>query len=122
MILGIHGIEESSVYQAIFAKGRAEGEVLGRAEGRAKGEAIARAEGRAKGFAEGFAEGEAFGATQQARKSVLRVGRQNLGPPDERALTQIADMTDLDRVQFLLDHVLKVESWDDLLAPLQSSQ
>jgi predicted transposase YdaD len=33
MILGIRGIEESSVYQSIFAKGRAEGIAEGRAEG-----------------------------------------------------------------------------------------
>ncbi len=32
MIFGIHGIEESSTYQAILAKGRAEGEARGRAE------------------------------------------------------------------------------------------
>ena len=34
MILGIRGIEESSVYQDIFAKGEAKGLVEGRVEGR----------------------------------------------------------------------------------------
>jgi predicted transposase YdaD len=33
MILGIRGIEESSVYQSIFAKGRAAGKAEGFAEG-----------------------------------------------------------------------------------------
>ena len=33
MVLGIRGIEESSVYQSIFAKGKAEGEAKGKAEG-----------------------------------------------------------------------------------------
>ena len=37
MILGIRGIEESSVYQGIFAKGVAVGEAKGRAEGVAVG-------------------------------------------------------------------------------------
>jgi predicted transposase YdaD len=32
MLYGIRGIEESSVYQDIFRKGRAEGEAIGRAE------------------------------------------------------------------------------------------
>ena len=32
MVLGIRGIEESSIYQDIFAKGRAEGEVEGTRE------------------------------------------------------------------------------------------
>ena len=37
MILGIRGIEESSVYQDIFAKGEAKGLVEGRDEGRDRG-------------------------------------------------------------------------------------
>jgi predicted transposase YdaD len=37
MILGIRGIEESSVYQDIFAKGLVEGLAEGRVEGRAEG-------------------------------------------------------------------------------------
>ncbi|MFI5455257.1 MAG: hypothetical protein ACHRXM_07370 [Isosphaerales bacterium] len=93
MILGIRGIEESSVYQAIFAKGRAEGEVIGREEG------------------------VALGATQEARKNLLLLGRQKLGQPDERVLAQIADLTDLDRLDSLLGRILDVSSWDELLAP-----
>jgi hypothetical protein len=54
MILGIRGIEESSVYQDIFAKGEAEGRAKGEAEGRAKGEAEGRAE--------------------EAREAILRLG------------------------------------------------
>ena len=90
MILGIRGIEESTVYQGIFAKGRA--------------------------------EGVAAGAAQEARKNLLLLGGQKLGQPDERVLTQIADLTDLDRLDFLLGRILNVESWGELLAPLQSSQ
>ena len=39
MILGIRGIEESSVYQDVFAKGEANGEAKGQAKGEAKGRA-----------------------------------------------------------------------------------
>ena len=42
MIFGIRGIEESWVYQDIFAKGKAEGEAEGEAKGRAEGKAEAR--------------------------------------------------------------------------------
>jgi predicted transposase YdaD len=88
MILGIRGIEESSVYQDIFAKGRAEGEAKGRAEG----------------------------ATDEARRTLLRQGRKKLGPPDARIETQIAAMTERERLDQLLDRLLEVETWEDLLA------
>jgi len=94
MILGIRGIEESSVYQGIFAKGREEGRE----------------------------EGVALGAVREARKTLLLLGRQKLGPPDERVSAQISELTDLDRLDFLLGRILNVESWDKLLAPLQSPQ
>ena len=41
MILGIRGIEESSVYQDIFGKGKAKGRAEGESKGRAEGEAEA---------------------------------------------------------------------------------
>ncbi len=114
MILGIRGIEESSVYQAIFAKGREEGEAKGREEGRE--------EGVAKGREEGREEGVALGAVHEARKTLLRLGRQKLGEPDEPVLTQIAELNDVDRLDFLLGRILDVSSWDELLAPVQSAE
>ena len=52
MILGIRGIEESSVYQDIFGKGKAEGR----------------------------AEGEAEGKVEEARLILLSLGRRGSGP------------------------------------------
>jgi predicted transposase YdaD len=97
MVLNIRGIEDSWVYQDIFAKGRAEGEAKGRAEGEAKGRA----------------EGE----IEEARSILIRQGRKRWGEPDERILAGIAAISDLDRLALLLDRILDASSWDELLAP-----
>jgi hypothetical protein len=80
MILGIRGIEESSVYQDIFAKGKAEGE--------------------AKGIA----------------KSLLRMGSQRLGQPDERVIAAILGMTDQEQLNRLVDRVMDAATWEELLS------
>ena len=87
MIFGIPGIEESWVYQDILAKGLAEGE----------------------------AKGEAKGAVKAARNTLLRLGRKKLGEPDQRVLSQLAELDDLDRLQLLIEGVLDAERWEDLL-------
>jgi predicted transposase YdaD len=97
MILGIRGIEESSVYQDIFAKGEAEGAAKGRAEGRM--------------------EGQAEGAVDEARNTLLRQGRKKFGPSTEAVHARIAALDDLDRLNDLLDRILDVSSWDELLPP-----
>ena len=100
MVLGIRGIEESSVYQDIFAKGRAEGE------------AAAAPRARPSGRAEGEVE--------EARKTLLRLGRKRLGPLDESLQGRIAAIGDLDRLEHLIDRLLDVASWDELLASPES--
>ena len=89
MILGIRGIEESSVYQDIFATGEAKGRDAGRVEG----------------------------AVEEARKTLLRQGRKKLGPPSESIEARITALGDLDRLNDLLDRILDVATWDQLLAP-----
>ena len=79
MILGIRGIEESSVYQSIFAKGEAEGRV------------------------------------EEARLAILRLGRQKYGEPDEGVRSIIDAIDDVDQLNVLLDRILQVSSWNDLL-------
>jgi hypothetical protein len=49
---------------------------------------------------------------------LLRQGRKKLGQPDGQVLTRIAGISDLDRLNLLLDHILDVSSWDELLASL----
>jgi predicted transposase YdaD len=95
MILGIRGLEESSVYQDIFAKGEAKGLVEGLAEGRA----------------EGFVEGQ----TEEARQAVLQLGCKKLGQPDEGVRMKFAAIDDIARLNSLLERILEVASWDELL-------
>ena len=104
-LANIPGIEASSVYQDIFAKGRAEGEALGRAEG----EALGRAEGEALGRAEG--------EIQEARRILIHLGQTKFGEPAEVMLTRIAAIDDRDRLDQLCVRLLKVASWEELLGP-----
>ncbi len=106
-ILKIHGIEESSVYQTIYAKGYAEGF----------------AKGYAKGIAKGYAEGFAKGRTEAAREILIRHSRREWGEPDERVLSQIMAIDDLEPLHDLIDRVFdeSASSWDDLLPPAASS-
>jgi predicted transposase YdaD len=96
MVLGIHGIEDSSVYQDIFAKGRAEGRAEGEARGRAEGE------------------------VEEARKTLLRLGHKRLGPLDQSLEGRIAAIGDLDRLDDLIDRLLEVATWEELLAAPES--
>ena len=91
MLFGIRGIEESSVYQGILRKGEAKG----------------RAEGEAKGRAEGEAEG--------IREALLIQGRKKLGPPDEKTGARLAEIHDLQHLKLLLERILDVSSWNELL-------
>jgi hypothetical protein len=61
-------------------------------------------------------KGEAKGAVDEARKNLLRIGNKRLGPPDEQISGRIAEITELERLDVLLDRILDVSSWDELLA------
>jgi predicted transposase YdaD len=91
MILGIRGIEESSVYQDIFTKGEAKGHVDGRIDGRVEGR------------------------IEEARLAILRVGRKRLGQPDEGVQKMIDAIDDVDRLNSLLERTLDVSSWSELM-------
>ena len=86
MILGIRGIEESSVYQDIFAKGEAKGEAR-----------------------------EAKGRVEEARLAILRLGRTKFGQPDEGAHATIDAIGDVDQLNSLLERILDVSTWNELL-------
>jgi hypothetical protein len=73
-----------------------------------------------KGEAKGRAEGEARGRAEEARKILLRQGRKRLGQPDESVLDRIAALSDPDRLDLLLDRLLDVTNWDELLASADS--
>ena len=88
MILGIRGIEESSVYQDIFSQGEAKGRVEGRVEGRAEG------------------------AVEEARNTLLRQGRKKFGEPDGVIAARVTAIDRLDRLNDLLDRILEVSNWE----------
>ncbi len=97
MLFGIRGIEESSVYQAILKKGEAQG--------------------ISKGIAKGEAKGITEGRITEAREILLRHGGKKLGTPGERVEAEIHALSDLERLHELIDRVLDVSTWDELLAP-----
>jgi predicted transposase YdaD len=98
MILGIRGIEESSVYQDIFAKGEAKGLSEGRVEGRA----------------EGLTEGR----IEEARRVMQELGSKKFGEPEEAVRARIIAIDDVDQLNALLARILDVATWDELLRPL----
>lgn len=67
-------------------------------------------------LAEGRAEGEVQGQLREVRKMLLRVGGKRFGAPPAAAARTIDGTDDLARLEALLERVLEVESWDELLA------
>jgi hypothetical protein len=57
----------------------------------------------------------AKGAVREAKKILLLVGSQNLGPPDPATAAAIESLTDLDQLERLTVQVLNVSSWRELL-------
>ena len=92
MLFGIRGIEESSVYQGILKRGEAQG------------------------IEKGIEKGIAQGAIEEARRTLLH-GRKKLGPAGESIEAEINALADLDRLHDLIDRILDVSTWDELLAP-----
>lgn len=88
-LANIPGIEASTVYQDILAKGFAEGEAKGRAEGRAS----------------------------EARKILLYFGRKRYGEPGADVLTLIEAIEDPERLDQLCKRILDAASWEELLNP-----
>jgi predicted transposase YdaD len=65
--------------------------------------------------------GEAKGRIEEVREVLLRQGRKKLGPPSEEVAAEIAALADLDRLHGLVDRILEVSTWDELLAPASPS-
>jgi predicted transposase YdaD len=96
MLFGIRGIEESSVYQGILKKGEA------------------------LGIEQGIETGILEGRIEQARLVLLRQGPKKLGRPSARIEAEISTLADLGRLDELIDRVLEVSTWDELLPPAEA--
>jgi predicted transposase YdaD len=81
-------LQESTTYQIIHGRGKAEG----------------KAEGIAKGKADGI------------RETILRQGKKKLGKPSAKILRELNAVTDESRLAALSERILDVDSWKELLA------
>lgn len=55
------------------------------------------------------------GRETEAKKIILQLGRKRFAPPDESVTTRLSAITDLDRLERLIDRLLEATGWDDLL-------
>lgn len=95
---GVRKMRDSETYQAILDEGRAEGILMGENKGRA--------EGRTEGQAE------------EARKLLLRLGRKHLGEPAATVEAAVRAITDVERLEVLVERLTEIASWQDLLQTL----
>jgi hypothetical protein len=56
------------------------------------------------------------GRAEEARKVLLLLGDKQFGPPDASTRTAIEATTEINRLERLLQRLLDVSSWDELLA------
>jgi hypothetical protein len=66
----------------------------------------------------GIAVGETRARGAEVRASILRLGGKRFGSPPADAAARLQAVTDLARLEALLDRVLDATGWDDLLAGL----
>lgn len=113
LLRGVREImRESSTYQLIVEEGLAEGMAKGMAKGLAKG----LAEGLAEGLTQGVTQGVEKGRVTARREDILKIGAKRFGKPPRKVREAITELSDLDRLDALLDRVLDVPSWSELLA------
>ena len=92
LVQGVHEImQESSTYQAILKKGES------------------------LGFSKGEKRGEKRGEKKNARKNILFLGEQRFGAPDTKTRETIETITSIDRLEKMVEHILEVSSWQELL-------
>jgi predicted transposase YdaD len=64
---------------------------------------------------EGFVEGETKGRATEARKLLFLLGRKHLGEPGATVEATVEAITDLPRLELLIDRLTEVKTWQDLL-------
>jgi hypothetical protein len=55
------------------------------------------------------------GREEQIKADILRLARKRFGPAEESMLAQLSGITDLERLNRLLDNLLDATGWQDLL-------
>jgi predicted transposase YdaD len=64
---------------------------------------------------EGLVKGREEGRIEEARKLLRRLGERRLGPMTPEIRVRIEAISDVDRLDELIDRVLEVSSWEELL-------
>jgi predicted transposase YdaD len=72
-------------------------------------------EGRAEGLTKGRDEGLSMGRLEEARQLLLRLGRKRFGAPDAEIEAAVQAIDDLERLESLMERVIEVASWQELL-------
>ena len=101
-------LEQTRVYQEIFAKGEAVGLIKGRAKARAKVRAKGKGKARAKGKARGMLRGKA--------DSLKLLLNQRFGALPRWALERL-DNASMSRLNRWLDGIFEMQSLEGLLGP-----
>ncbi len=65
---------------------------------------------------EGREEGEMQGAVNEARELLVRIGTRRFGSPGSRVIDLIRGITERETLEQLVERVLVVMSWQELLA------
>jgi hypothetical protein len=60
-------------------------------------------------------QGEEKGQEKHAKKAVLLVGEERLGPPDESVKAHLDGITDLEHLDRMLRRAAKALSWQEIL-------
>ena len=55
--------------------------------------------------------------SEEARKLLLRLGTRRFGTPDLLTQTVLDEITSVERLEQIVDRLLDVSGWDELLAP-----
>ena len=65
---------------------------------------------------EGEARGEARGRAEEASRVLIRLGTRRLGQPDAATTASLAELTDVERIERMIDRLLDATSWAEVLA------
>ncbi|HLK58254.1 MAG TPA: DUF4351 domain-containing protein [Chthonomonadaceae bacterium] len=99
LLKGVRAMKESSTYQAILEEGEEIGLLKGQEIGRAEGQEIGRSVGKA----------------EEARAILLRLGSKRFGTPNPATLSEVERLDEIATLEVLIEQILEVESWEDLL-------
>lgn len=56
------------------------------------------------------------GRVEAIQKTILRLGRKLIGPPNESTIAALSAIDDLERLEFLSEQLLDVKTWQELMA------